>query len=144
MHREIPLTRHIEVRVEKYEGAALTLHAPLAANANHQGTAFGGRLFSLAVLAGWGLLTLKLAERGLKAEIVIQDSEVQYRKPVRDEFRACASLSDGHEFDRFARTLERRGRARVQVSVVVSDAAGEAVKFTGSFAAVNGIPMSYP
>ncbi|HKE43757.1 MAG TPA: YiiD C-terminal domain-containing protein, partial [Steroidobacteraceae bacterium] len=56
MNAEIPLTRHIDVRIAGYDQDTLTLLAPLAANSNHKGTAFGGSLFSLAVLAGWGLL----------------------------------------------------------------------------------------
>jgi len=136
LYAEIPLTRHIGVRVGAYDRATLTLKAPLAANSNHKGTAFGGSLFSLAVLAGWGLLVLKLAARGLEAEIVIQDSEVDYVAPVHGDFSARATLPDGDEFDRFVRTLERRGRARVQVSVVVSHDGREAVRFKGNFAAV--------
>ncbi len=31
----------------------VVLRAPLAPNANHKGTAFGGSLYSLAVLTGW-------------------------------------------------------------------------------------------
>ena len=50
---DIPLARHIGVRVVEFDGSSLALGAPLAANSNHKGTAFGGSLFSLAVLAGW-------------------------------------------------------------------------------------------
>src|SRR5262247_202907 len=105
MHAEIPLTRSIDVRVRRFDGTALTLSAPLAANSNHKGTAFGGSLFSLAVLAGWGLLALKLEERNLHAELVIQDSHVEYLAPVRGDFSARATLPEASEFDRFARTL---------------------------------------
>lgn len=136
MHAEIPLTRHIDVRIGPYEPDALTLSAPLAANANHKGTAFGGSLFSLAVLAGWGLLALKLEERNLHAELVIQDSHVEYLAPVRGDFTARATLPEASEFSRFLRTLERRGRARIRVSVTVAQGDIETVRFDGTFAAV--------
>lgn len=56
---EIPLARHMEIRVLCSDRRSLLLSAPLAANSNHKGTAFGGSLYSVAVLAGWGLLTLE-------------------------------------------------------------------------------------
>ncbi len=136
MHAEIPLTRSIDVRVSAYGGTSLTLSAPLAMNSNHKGTAFGGSLFSLAVLAGWGLLVLKLGERDLDAELVIQDSSVQYLAPVSGDFRAEAKFPDADEFDRFARTLARRGKARARVVVLISHGGREAVRFEGTFAAV--------
>lgn len=136
MHAEIPLTRHIDVRIGPYEPDALTLSAPLAANSNHKGTAFGGSLFSLAVLAGWGLLALKLEEHHLNAELVIQDSHVEYLAPVRGDFTARATLPEASEFDRFLRTLERRGKARIRVTVVITHGETQVVRFDGTFAAV--------
>jgi thioesterase domain-containing protein len=135
MHAEIPLTRSIDVRVRRFDGTALTLSAPLVANSNHKGTAFGGSLFSLAVLAGWGLLVLKLSERNLEAELVIQDSTVQYLAPVRGDFSAQATLS-AEEFEKFVRMLERRGKARMRVTVMIAAEARDAVRFEGTFAAV--------
>ena len=136
MHAEIPLTRSIDVQVTAYDGTALTLSAPLAMNSNHKGTAFGGSLFSLAVLAGWGLLVLKLGERHLDAELVIQDSSVQYLSPVRGDFSAEARFPDADEFERFVRTLSRRGKARARVAVLISHGGRDAVRFEGTFAAI--------
>jgi thioesterase domain-containing protein len=135
MNAEIPLTRHIDVRIAGYDQDTLTLLAPLAANSNHKGTAFGGSLFSLAVLAGWGLLALKLEERGLHAELVIQESHVEYLAPVRGDFSARASLPDAGEFERFVKMLERRGKARIRIAVLVTQGDTLAVKFDGTFAA---------
>ena len=93
MHAEIPLTRSIDVRVSAYGGTSLTLSAPLAMNSNHKGTAFAEPV-SLAVLAGSGLLVLKLGERDLDAELVIQDSSVQYLAPVSGDVRAEAKFPE--------------------------------------------------
>ncbi|HKE45667.1 MAG TPA: YiiD C-terminal domain-containing protein, partial [Steroidobacteraceae bacterium] len=125
----------IDVRIAGYDQDTLTLLAPLAANSNHKGTAFGGSLFSLAVLAGWGLLALKLGERALDAELVIQESHVEYLAPVRGDFSARASLPDASEFERFVKMLERRGKARIRIAVLVTQGDTLAVKFDGTFAA---------
>ena len=63
--REFMLARHIGVVVESADDAAVVLLAPLAPNANHQGTAFGGSLYSLSVLTGWAWLTRYLAARNI-------------------------------------------------------------------------------
>ena len=62
---KIPLTRAMQVRVEGYDKSGLVLTAPLAANHNHLGTAFGGSLAALVMLAGYALLWLesKIAPR---------------------------------------------------------------------------------
>jgi len=78
----IPLTRAMQIALRDYNGETLTLAAPLAPNVNDKGCAFGGSLSSLATLAGWGVVALKLAELGLSAEIYVQDSTIRYLAPV--------------------------------------------------------------
>ena len=52
----IPLARAMALRVARHDGAELELTAPLAANINDKGFAFGGSMASLMTLAGWGLV----------------------------------------------------------------------------------------
>lgn len=134
---DIPLARHIGVRVVEFDGRTLVLSAPLAANSNHKGTAFGGSLFSLAVLAGWGLLTLKLAERGVEGELVVQESRVSYLLPVTGELVARASLPQGRELDRFLIAVDRYRKGRVRLDVSIEHDGREAVRFEGTFALLN-------
>lgn len=134
---DIPLARHIGVRVVQFDGRTLVLSAPLAANSNHKGTAFGGSLFSLAVLAGWGLLTLKLAERGVEGELVIQESRVNYLLPVTGELVARASLPEDRELDRFLIAVDRYRKGRVRLNVSIEHDGREAVCFEGTFALLN-------
>jgi thioesterase domain-containing protein len=131
---DIPLARHIGVRVVEFDGSSLALGAPLAANSNHKGTAFGGSLFTLAVLAGWALLTAKLRERGVEGELVIQDSRVRYLLPVVGDLVARAVLPAGPELERFLRAVDRYRKGRIRLHVVVEHAGREAVHFEGTFA----------
>ena len=59
------LAKHIGIVVESADDSAVVLRAPLAPNANYKGTAFGGSLYSVAVLTGWAWVTRRrlLAER---------------------------------------------------------------------------------
>jgi thioesterase domain-containing protein len=129
LHEKIPLTRSMEVRVESDDERQLTLSAPLAANHNHLGTAFGGSLAALAMLAGYALLWLELGDRD--AHIVIRESALQFRRPVRGDLRAtCRRPQDLEAFrERFA----AKGKARLVLKVAIESEGETAVDFTGTY-----------
>src|SRR3981081_3989276 len=83
---EIPITRYLSVSVASYQNGCLTLLAPLQENSNHVHTAFAGSLNAVMTLAGWGQLWLILKEYELEGQIVIQNSVIEYLKPVTDGF----------------------------------------------------------
>lgn len=82
LHTQIPITRAMGVRVESWDAGRLVLTAPLEINHNHLGTAFGGSLAALATLAGYACLWLELGDRA--AHVVIAESALAYRRPVRE------------------------------------------------------------
>jgi thioesterase domain-containing protein len=132
LHDEIPLSQAMGIRVAAYDGTSLKLTAPLAPNINHKSTAFGGSLYSLAVLCGWGLLHLKLVEAGLRKHIVIQESNVRYLLPVDQDMQAECGLDDA-AFKRFLRTLQKHDRARLSLDVAVKQSGQAAVEFSGRY-----------
>ena len=132
LHHEIPISREMGIGVAGYDGRQLRLVAPLSPNINHKCTAFGGSLYSLAVLCGWGMLHLKLAEAGLHKHIVIQEADIRYLLPVDQNMQAECSLDDG-AFQRFLRTLEKHGRSRLALDVVIRHDGQPAVEFSGRY-----------
>jgi thioesterase domain-containing protein len=132
---EFALARHIAIAVEAADDAAVVLRAPLAPNANYKGTAFGGSLYSVAVLAGWAWVTRYLAARGLPADAVIQESNVRYLAPVHGELCARASAPAAAHIAKFCRMLDRAGRGRISVRVEIDYEQTVAVLFEGVFAA---------
>ncbi len=132
LHGEIPLSQAMGIRVASYDGACLRLAAPLAPNINHKLTAFGGSLYALAVLCGWGLIHLKLGETGLHKHIVIQEGSINYLRPVNEDLVAECRLDDA-EWRRFLRTLERHDRARLALGAAILHDALPAVEFTGRY-----------
>ena len=123
----IPLARAMEVRVAEYDGNRLALAAPLAPNVNDKGCAFGGSLASLATLAGWGLICLKLGEAGIDADVYVQDSTIVYLAPVWDEIVAEAAAGPDESWDRFVEAMRERGRARISVDAELAAAEGGSV-----------------
>ena len=133
--REIMLAKPMGVIVETADETALVLRAPLAPNANHMGTAFGGSLYSLAVLTGWAWITRFIASRELDADTVIQESAMRFLAPVKGEMRACIQLPAEADIDKFQKMLARAERGRIRLQVTMHHAARLAAVFDGLFAA---------
>ncbi|SDX45326.1 YiiD C-terminal domain-containing protein [Marinobacter mobilis] len=115
----IPLTRALGVRAEHYDGQRLVVSAPLEPNHNHQGTGFGGSLYSVAVVAAWGSVELKLADFGLVGNVVVQSGGMTYSGPVAGDFKAVGQLPPEHELARLQKSLQRHGKGRLMVTAEV-------------------------
>jgi thioesterase domain-containing protein len=132
---EIPITRYLGISVESYDATSLVLKAPLANNMNHKGTAFAGSLNSLITLSGWGLFWLVLRENRLSARIVIQDSKCDYLLPVTSDFFASCSKPEAAQIERLVRTLQEKGKARLELNAAIFQNQQLAVSFKGRYVA---------
>jgi thioesterase domain-containing protein len=141
--REMPVTQHLGVEVVGRRGEALTLSAPLAANRNHQGTAFGGSLNAIATLACWSALWLALRDAEQPGVVLIQDSAIRYLRPVTTDFTATAELAP-EKIERLLDMIRRRGRGRITIAATVSDQSGPAVTFTGRYVVQGAEAVSDP
>ena len=132
---EFALARHIGIVVERADDAGILLSAPLLPNANYKGTAFGGSLFSVAVLTGWAWVTRYLDAAGIAADAVIQESNIQYRSPVHGMLRATLAPPGQAEIEKFRKMLHRAGRGRIRLHVAIHQGEALAIEFEGVFAA---------
>lgn len=136
LHDRIPVSKAMGIRVETCDAGVVVLTAPLELNYNHLGTAFGGSLATVATLAGYVALWTALGDR--EAHVVVRRSEIDYRHPVRKEIRAVCALPEGGVSDGFRRAFESKGKARMELPVVVSEGETECVVFSGDFVAIHG------
>jgi len=120
------------IRVTTYDGNHLGLSAPITPNLNHKCTAFGGSLYSLCILCGWGLLHLKLTEAGLHRHIVIQQADIDYLLPVTEDMEAECTLDDA-ALQRCLIMLNKHGRTRLRLEVIITRNKQPAVKFAGRY-----------
>ena len=135
--RGMPPVAAMRVEVEGIRDDVLRLTAPLSANVNDKGNAFGGSLTSLMTVAGWGLVTLKLRLAGLKAEVYVADSQIRYLAPLYGDLVAEATFAQGQSMEAFIDTLVQRGRARIQVEAsVLLPEGGMATTLSGRFVAI--------
>jgi len=123
--RNLPPLAAIQARVTAYDGHRLGLAAPLAANVNDKGSAFGGSMTSLMTYAGWGLVTLQLQQEGVRADVFVADSKVRYLKPLYADLRAEAMLAPEQSWELFLATLAQRGRARIHLQARMIGTEGE-------------------
>ncbi len=133
LHEQIPLTRAMQVRVESYDAQQLVLTAPLAPNHNHLGTAFGGSLAALVMLAGYGLLWLELGDRA--AHLVISESTLKFRRPVRALLRATCRRPGEAKMAAFKAEFAAKAKARIRLVVAIEEEGQTAVEFTGTYVA---------
>lgn len=139
LHREVPLSRHMGVAAQSYDGETLVVTAELEPNINIHGTAFGGSMYSLAALCGWSFLRLRLEDLSLRAEVVVASARIDYRTPVRSRLLARAAC-EARDFDAFAERVRRGRRASIEVPVALGGATDgqwvEAAVFAGVYATV--------
>ena len=135
--RELPPVAAIQAQVDAYDGQRLVLTAPLSANVNDKGTAFGGSMTSLMTYAGWGLVTLQLQQAGMAADVFVADSSVRYLKPLYADLRAEAELAPDQSWSTFLRTLAQRGRARIHLRAQIVLTDGQVMAdLTGRYVAI--------
>lgn len=136
----MPPLRAMGCRVECVERERLLLSAPLAANVNDKGSAFGGSLASLMTVACWGLFSAHLKQAGVIAEVYVQDSHLQYFVPVLEDIEAEARLAEGEDIEAAIRSMRARRKARLKLvaSVRLKDGR-EAARLEGRFVALGAV-----
>lgn len=116
----IPLGKAMQVQVAHLDEVTLRLTAPLEANHNHAGTAFAGSLYSLASLAGWGILRQLLDDKGVAAELLLGKAEMRYTRPVVTDLAATVRIpltDQAHLVDQ----LHAGKKVRLRLSVFIPD-----------------------
>lgn len=134
---QIPLCEAMGVKLEAASTDHVLLFAPIKPNINHKKTAFGGSLHALATIACWSLLQNKLLEEcSVPFQIVIARSKVDYLAPVTEDFSAECRFNDSVEWAKFMRAFERRGKARLPMNAIITEAGRLCVDYHGTFVAI--------
>jgi thioesterase domain-containing protein len=138
LHERIPLSRAMGVTVEHVGAGEARLRAPLAPNVNHEGTAFGGSIASLAVLAGWAWLRARLDGAEPMPRLVVQRQEVDYLAAATAELVATCTAPAAEDWERFTKLLARRARARLELAVEVVSGGARVATLGGVYVATAG------
>jgi thioesterase domain-containing protein len=138
LYDQIPLASALEISVLHADDGSAAVKAPLYPNRNHMGTAFGGSLNAVMVLAGYAWLFQCLETRGQSGHVVLKQSTIQYLLPVAADFTAIAKGPERADFEKFLNGLARKGRSRVHVVIEIDTPSGVACRLSCEFVARSG------
>lgn len=131
----MPPVAALGIDVAAYSDHRLSLSAPLGANLNDKGNAFGGSLASILTLSGWGLVWLELEAAGLQADVYVADSHVRYLAPLYSDLNATAQLAEGASWEVFVERFAQRGHASINLEAQVLAEGKPAATLSGRFVA---------
>ena len=137
LFHSIPVISGMDVSISEIQDSRICLKAPLDTNINYEGTAFGGSLNTLCILSAYLLTHHLLKTKGIKFNsLVIQNSSIEYRRPVDSDFTAKAEIL-GLEKEKFLKIMLKKKIARVSIKSVIytSNSSQESVVFHGRFVA---------
>lgn len=134
----IPIAKAMQIQFQSYQNDNLHLSAPLTPNINHHGTAFGGSLYALAAITGWALVSLKLQEQNIAADIVIQHGEINYLAPLNTTIHLNCQALETTAWDKFYATCEshKKGRVTINATANATNTTSPAMIFNGKFVAL--------
>lgn len=121
------------LRILSNDTNGVAVEAPVALNSNHLRTAFGGSINAVATLAAYGLLWLELDNPAV--HVVVAESSIRFRRPVRETIRAVCARPGPDEWKAFREEFESAGKARLKLRVKVVEADENAAEFEGTFVA---------
>ena len=133
---ELPITQHLAISVAHADERELSLALPLGPNRNHQGTMFAGSLNAVATLTGWAMLWLLLRRHQLTAVPLIQDSSIEYLRPVHADCLTRCPWPAAAAVSAFVSTVRRRGRARIPLELTLESAGAIVGRFRGRYVAL--------
>lgn len=135
LHAKIPITRSMRVRVISASSDRVILRAPLPPNRNHQNTAFGGSISTLALLAGWSLIHARLQDEGIAHNLVVKDQETTYLHAIAGPLIAEATLCGDADWTRFTKTLGKHHKAAIPLCAELRQDTDVAATFRATFVA---------
>lgn len=134
LHSEILPTKTLEFKVEHIDDHEMVLSAPLQANINDKGTAFGGSIASLCTITGWSMCWVLSKYLEVECDMVVYESNMNYYRPVTKDFNATVKVPCGAEIENIKAKLEERKKASIELEVLIYEDMKECVKYVGKYA----------
>lgn len=135
LHTEIPLSQFMQVKVIHADEKKIELQCPLGPNHNHVGTAFGGSLATMMVLAAYCQLFKIINETG---HVLLKTSSMNYIYPVKETLRAICNAPTDEQVKKFKDSFAKKGKGRLTLTSQILLADGRiACEMTGEFVGVS-------
>ncbi len=136
LHEHIPISKSMGVSVSTLEPGLLVLSAPIAPNINHRESVFGGSAASVAILAAWSLIHIRLLNSHIHSRLVIQKNNMRYLKPIVSDFEAVCRIDDEENWTHFIKILKRKGISRIRLTSFLKCEEETVASLEGDFVAI--------
>ncbi len=136
LHKEIPITKAMEISVLEFTPSKVRVSAKLTPNVNKKLTAFGGSIYCVMLVCGWSMTYANIRETDVDAHVLLQKSSVQCLKPIEGDIIAECDLTDEKERAKFLKMYERHNKAKLHVDVFCREKGETLAKFDGFFGCV--------
>lgn len=123
LHKQIPLTKYMQIKASKINEQELITKAPIQPNINDKGTGFAGSLSTLVTISAWCACFLESYKlKHEDAMIAVIKSDTSYRKPVKKELICKTTLPSKEQVETLKRKLEEKGSASLRIkSQIIED-----------------------
>lgn len=130
LREQMPLAKAMDVRV-LHSDDVVELGCALAPNVNHMGTAFGGSLSALMILAAYCRLFKIMNGQG---HVLLRKSSMEFLRPVEHDLRATCLQPPASEVQKFLNIYLKKKLARLDLTSEVYTQNGEvACRMKGVF-----------
>lgn len=110
---QIPITQSMQIRILQADLENVELTCPLEPNHNHIGTAFGGSLSNIMILAAYCRLFIMIGGHG---HVLLKNSSMEFLKPVNEDLRIVCLKPDEISSDGFLKTYKKKNRAKIMLT----------------------------
>lgn len=135
LHEQIPLTKYMQMKIEKIEENKLFTSAPIGPNINDKKTAFAGSLSTLVTISSWSACYL-IVEEQLKYKdtmIAVIKSDTAYRAPVKKALYCKTLFPNQEEIERLKEKLETKGSGSLRIKSQIIEDNKVCVDFEGIY-----------
>ena len=136
LNTEIPITRAMGIEVQTLTNNEVELKAPIALNANHFRSAFGGSVDSLFLTAGWTYIRLITDHVRPHPLIVGSKAQTKFNRPITRDFSARLVIPTKREVKDFLREFEKSGRASITLKAEIKEDGQVYATFQGNYVVV--------
>ena len=126
LHKEIPLTNFMQLKVSNYDENELVTTAPLDVNINDKGTAFGGSLATICIISGWSLSWLISKELGFDSNNIVIN-------PVTKDIICYTKKSSKEQIEILKEKLQTKKSASIKIYSKIIEDNKVCVEFEGYY-----------
>ncbi|OSI13265.1 YiiD C-terminal domain-containing protein [Neisseria canis] len=138
LHRNIPASRVLDIRIVTCTPESIELYMPHHINRNHKNTVFGGSIALGATLCGWSAVHVNCPEA--QGSIVIQNGDTRYLRPALDGLTLKTRPAAPEEWQAMREKLQATGKGKISLTIEMFSQNELVAVFNGKFVAF--IPQS--